>query len=41
MFLDPKKVKSIFAKDFDPESFSFGKKAGGVVDMRNGGRVGR
>jgi len=41
MFLDPKKIKSIFAKDFDPESFSFGKKSGGVVDMRNGGRVGR
>ena len=40
MFLDPKKVKSIFAKEFDPESFSFGKKAGGVVDMRNGGTVG-
>jgi len=40
MFLDPKKVKSIFAKEFDPESFSFGKKAGGVVDMRNGGKVG-
>ena len=41
MFLDPRKIKSIFAKDFDPESFSFGKKSGGVVDMRNGGRVGR
>ena len=40
MFLDPKKVKSIFAKEFDPESFSFGKKAGGIVDMRNGGTVG-
>ena len=40
MFLDPKKVKSIFAKEFDPESFSFGKKAGGIVDMRNGGKVG-
>ena len=41
MFLDPRKIKSIFAKDFDPESFSFGKKSGGIVDMRNGGRVGR
>ena len=41
MFLDPRKIKSIFAKDFDPESFSFGKKSGGVVDMRNGGRIGR
>tara|TARA_R110002074_G_scaffold33701_4_gene93638 strand:+ start:37 stop:1500 length:1464 start_codon:yes stop_codon:yes gene_type:complete len=41
MFLDPKKVKSIFSKKFDPESISFGKKSGGVVDMRNGGRVER
>ena len=41
MFLDPRKIKSIFAKDFDPESFSFGKKSGGIVDMRNGGRVRR
>ena len=40
MFLDPKKVKSIFAKEFDPESVSFGKNKGGVVDMRHGGRVG-
>jgi hypothetical protein len=38
MFLDPRKIKSIFS-DFDPESL--GLKAGGVVDMRNGGRVGR
>jgi hypothetical protein len=39
MFLDPKKVKSIFSKKFDPESISFGKAKGGVVDMRSGGRV--
>jgi len=40
MFLDPKKVKSIFAREFDKENVSFGKNEGGVVDMRNGGKVG-